>query len=280
MKALLAAAAPLAISLAGLVAPVASLPAQIPPRPSGALAGIVRDTAAQPLALVLVTFPADSSRRALTDSTGAWRLEGLPAGIHRILFRRLGFVAAEFQLAVLEGQERRAVVELVPAPLQLDTVTVASTTSIHIALERTGYYDRLRQRQEGAGVGRFMTPEDIDRLRALTRTTHILESGGVRLLQSERGMSLWPVGAANIVLRGYPLLVGPCQMAVFIDGIEVDIGKYYGEMTYGTGGLDAYIQPNEIRAIEIYQSASGTPQQFQSVRNAQCGSIVIWTKSG
>ena len=257
-----------------------ALPSQ--ERPRGVLAGIVRDTNSQPLPLVLVTVLPDSSRTALTDSGGAYRIDGLSTGIHKVLFRRMGFIPGSFHLVAAESEERRVIVELVPAPLRLDTVTISGTAASYPPLERSGFYDRLRAREDGAGVGRFITPEEMERLRSLTKTTHVLETAGVRLIHQERGMALWPVGTSNIVLRGRPLLIGPCQMAVFIDGIEVDIGKYYQPPAPGEagsmGGMDAYIRPQEIRAIEVYHSASGTPQQFQSVRNAQCGSIVIWTK--
>ena len=249
------------------------------PRPLGALAGTVRDTSGRPIVMVRVAVSADTSRTALTDTAGAYHIDRLPPGIHRVSFRRLGFVPAEFQLLVLSGDVRRATVELVPAPLILDTVTAVGA-SMHIPLERSGFYDRMRQRIEGAGVGRFVTPEEVESVRSLTKSTHMLESFGVRMIQAERGLSLWPVGAANMILGSGSGVraMGPCQMALFIDGIEIDFGKYWEGGS--VQGMDAFIQPSEIRAIEIYQSASGTPLQFQSVRNAMCGSIVIWTKSG
>ena len=267
-------------SLAALLAAVSAAHSQERDRPRGSLGGMVRDTSGAPLSLVHLTVALDSPRTAFTDTMGTFQIDGLPVGIHRVLFRRIGYFPADFQLIVLEGATRRVVVELIASPIQLDTIT-AATGSVHIALERTGFYERLRQARDGAGVGRFITPEDLERVRALIRTTHILETGGVRLVQNERGMTLWPVGSANILQRrsdrNTPVW-GPCQMAVFIDGIEVDIGKYWDPRE--GGGLDSYVQPSEIRAIEIYHSASGTPIQFQSVRNALCGSIVIWTKSG
>lgn len=249
------------------------------PAPSGALAGMVRDTSGRPIVMVRVTVSADTSRTVLTDTAGAYHIDRLPPGIHRVSFRRLGFVPAEFQLLVLSGDVRRATVELVPSPLLLDTVTAVGA-SVHLALERSGFYDRMRQRTEGAGVGRFVTPEELASVQALTKTTHILESFGVRMIQAERGLSLWPVGAANMILGAGSgaRAMGPCQMTLFIDGVEIEFGKYWEGGS--VQGLDAFIQPSEIRAIEIYQSASGTPLQFQSVRNAMCGSIVIWTKSG
>jgi hypothetical protein len=41
------------------------------------------------------------------------------------------------------------------------------------------------------------------------------------------------------------------------------------------GNLDTVMQPNDVRAVEIYPRASTAPIQVQT-RNG-CGSIVIWT---
>ena len=210
----------------------------------GSLTGFVRDTSGQPLPLVLVTVALDTPRIGITDSAGAYRLDGIP-----------------------------------PASVPIDSILIIGRT-IHTDLVQAGFYERERQRREGAGVGRFIMPEEMDQLRTMPKTSHILEFAGVRLLQVERGLTLWPVGKYNVILRGQPgnILTGPCQMAVFVDGMELDIGLYY---IVGSGqGLDAHVAPNDIRAIEVYHSASGTPIQFQSTRNAQCGSIVIWTKAG
>ena len=245
----------------------------------GSLTGFVRDTSGQPLPLVLVTVALDTPRIGITDSAGAYRLDGIPPGVHRVTFRRIGFQPAEFSLLVDPDVGQRVTIELVAASVPIDSILITGRI-VYTELAVAGFYERERQRREGAGVGRFIMPEEMDQLRTMPKTSHILEFAGVRLLQVERGLTLWPVGKYNVILRGQPgnILTGPCQMAVFVDGMELDIGLYY---IVGSGqGLDAHVAPNDIRAIEVYHSASGTPIQFQSTRNAQCGSIVIWTKAG
>ncbi len=241
----------------------------------GSLVGLVRDTSGQPLPLVLVTVALERPRAALTDSAGVYRLDGLPVGVHRVTFRRIGFAQAEFSLFVDPVENQRVTVELVPVSVPLDSITVTGRT-VYPDLQVSGFYERQREAREGAGVGRFVTPEEMDQLRPMPRTTHVLESVGVRLLGD------WPVGRANMIvssLRG--IVTGPCQMALFIDGFEVDIGTYYPSSGRAAPiSLNALVHPTEIRALEIYHSASGTPQRFQSTRNAMCGTIVIWTKAG
>ena len=248
-------------------------------RNGGTLVGVVRDTGGQGLHLVSVVVGLDRPRTTLTDSLGNFRLEGLPAGVQSVLFRRIGFAPARFALLVPVDDSINVTVELTPTSIELRTLEVAGR-AVYADLQLAGFYERERQARDGAGVGRFITPEEIEQLRSLGRTTRILETAGVRLLQGDRQV-YWAVGRANMILRGDMgrLLTGPCQMAAFVDGIEVDLGRYFDQFNRSSG-LDGLVHPGDIRAIEVYLSASGTPQQFQSVRNAQCGAIVIWTKSG
>ncbi len=43
-----------------------------------------------------------------------------------------------------------------------------------------------------------------------------------------------------------------------------------------TGELDFLVRPDEIGGMEIYNSPTETPAQFNSF--AACGAIVIWTR--
>lgn len=248
-------------------------------QPRGALAGVVRDTAGFPLQLVTVTAAAPTPHTAFTDSAGAFALADVPAGLLRVAFRRIGFAPAQFTLLIEPGDTSHVVVELTAVSFELDTIRVAGE-NVHRELEVAGFYERMRQAREGAGVGRFLTPEEVDQLRNLRLTTHILEAAGVRTMSNA-----FPVGSSNIVLNGAlrSFLTGPCQMALFVDGNEIDAGTYYHDPSRRRaepGGINAFVHPREILAIEIYQSASGTPQRFQSVHSALCGSIVIWTLAG
>jgi len=43
-------------------------------------------------------------------------------------------------------------------------------------------------------------------------------------------------------------------------------------------GLDAFLEPRTIAAMEIYPSGPNTPIEFRTTN--ECGAIVIWTKVG
>lgn len=241
--------------------------AQQPARPAGAIAGVVRDTNRAPVPQVRVSAGDDTTRFAVTDSAGEFRLSSVAAGMRRVHFRRLGYVAADFTVLVEPAEELRLQVELAALPTTLDTITVSRT--IITSLASVGYYERQRLREQGILNATFIDPEEIEQRRP-TRTSHLFHGipGLSVVYQETRGRSI-------------PLLFGRtigrsdrCQPAIFLDGVEQG----------GTGmpmDLDMLISPLEIRAIEVYSFGSRVPEQFQSMRNTQaCGSVVIWTKVG
>lgn len=239
----------------------------------GMLRGVVRDTLGQSIDLVEVTAVLDGVRRTRTDSAGAFLFINLPLGLYEVFFRRLGFVPARFVLVVTAGSSPPVHVVLTPTTQLLDSVIV-SGRSVSGALQHTGFYERQRQREVGAGTGTFITPEDIQARHALHTT---------QLLQDVRGLHLRAEHTDFVVPWGRSRV---CIMAVFIDGIEISNiynirrSNVMGQntVTIDGPGLNRFISPSDIKAIEVYESGSSTPLQFQSTKDAQCGSIVIWTK--
>jgi hypothetical protein len=59
-----------------------------------------------------------------------------------------------------------------------------------------------------------------------------------------------------------------CEPALFLDDHEVTV--------FTMSDLDGFINPKDIKGIEIYTGATAPPQ-FQPGMSG-CGSIVIWTK--
>jgi len=72
-----------------------------------------------------------------------------------------------------------------------------------------------------------------------------------------------PVGTrgARIMLRG------SCMPTVLIDNMAVQ---------GAASDLNAVINPTDVAAIEVYNSANETPAEFR--RSGSCGTVVIWTK--
>jgi hypothetical protein len=261
--------------------------AQEPAHPSGnLLQGTVTDTLGSPLPFCFVRLE-HSPSAVLCDSVGRFRLTGLSPDLVTFEVRRLGYVPGRFTVMPAADSGSRLVIQLVQVSTVLQPVTVTAGQPNPALVER-GFYERLRLRNVGQGTGTFVTPEEFARLRVQHVTQALSDRPGVTMQLSGRLAVPWGRG-------------GQCLLNVFVDGIEVKdlyllpsntrregvsfqgaFNRTWSEndnrnsLTTGIG-IDGFIQPSMVLAIEIYQSGPDTPIQFQS--NNSCGSIVIWTKA-
>ena len=82
----------------------------------------------------------------------------------RFRVRRIGY--AEFNGMVPRPADGRYVIALTPLPTQLAAVTVTERANTPLAMR--GFYDRVERVQNGAIVGSFLTPEDLDEMNQST----------------------------------------------------------------------------------------------------------------
>ena len=97
------------------------------PRPTGgAIAGVVRDDNGEALVdvRILVENLARQTRSALN---GAFVLDNLPAGVHLLRFRKLGFAEAQAQITVIADSAITVGVTLVPIAERLNPVVIEAT---------------------------------------------------------------------------------------------------------------------------------------------------------
>lgn len=113
--------------------------------------------------------------------------------------------------------------------------------------------------RRGRGFGRFVGPEQIERIRPFY-TTDVLQqvpfvtvTGGARrsiVLSDRRG--------------------GQCTPTVFVDRTRYRIGEDVN--------LDQIVAGTRVLAVEVYPTPSGLPAEFSVLDNYRCGVVVIWTK--
>lgn len=99
----------------------------VSPRPTGGtIAGFVQDSDGQPVSGVRVLIE-EIARQTQTATNGAFVLEGIPAGPHRIRFRKLGYAEAQTELSVIVDSAITVGVTLVPIAERLDAVVIEAT---------------------------------------------------------------------------------------------------------------------------------------------------------
>jgi len=176
------------------------------PRGTARVSGTVVNRNGAPVANARVGLMG-SSAATMTRANGEFVLDSLPAGTQALVVRQLGYSPTEVPVELSARTPARVTVKLGVLVPQLSPVEVISRREE--GLQKVGYLDRKRT---SAG-GFFISPEDIERRKAL-RFSDVLRNvpglqvsesnGSVHLHYSRAGRSLtaesWSPGTADDVV--------------------------------------------------------------------------------
>ena len=233
----------------------------------GRLLGAVFDrSTGQPLAGVTVVSLHDG-KALMTDTSGTFQFERLPTGIVRFLFRLSGFPQQGLVVALAQGERMDRRIELdsteaarladsapPPAPASrgqmLAPVVIAENASLG---PRYASFERRRK----TGAGQYLVRADIERVGANSLQDVVRTMRGVNLDCSMGGASC-AIRMARAPMRCLPEYIVD-------DNVNNDFGPT--------------VPVRDIEGIEVYTGPADVPGEYAG-RNAGCGVIVIWTRSG
>ncbi|MDQ6717665.1 MAG: carboxypeptidase-like regulatory domain-containing protein [Gemmatimonadota bacterium] len=251
-------------------------PAALPDSTAAAsLDGVVTDSLNQAVAGVEIISP-DRRFKATTNSVGAFKLSGIPAGGATFTVRKIGYGVGEFTLALDPGEARHQTIVLTRLNNILKPVVVAET-AWHRGLREVGFYDR-----SAVSRGTFLTPELLAVHEGTTRTGDLLRGvNGVRISAAPTAHGMLPFSTGGYMRIGSQAV---CLMNLYIDGVRVDLGSAFDRGLASKSSdhqdvvtLDDVIPAADVGAIEVYPSGVSTPQRYSGVSQG-CGTILIWTK--
>jgi hypothetical protein len=230
-----------------------------------------RDSIPVPFALVQVKGGAER----VADSLGRVRLAQDLAPGTTLQVRRLGY--APFMGPAVEGRDRELVVLLEPVRRELEAVRTVAPRST--ALSRTGFYDRMQRVQQGAIVGWFVTPEELEQRKVMQVSRALQGVGSTRIARHTDGR---PIVTGR----------GDCPMTVLVDGQRQQhllkgtpqraptslSGRGRVDDSGGSQSVDELVEGGSVMAIEIYPSAANAPAELiQLTGGGSCGIVAIWT---
>ena len=222
-------------------------------RGTGALRGTVRGADGIPVrGARLVVWGS-----GLEDSTGAggqYELSQLPAGTYTLEARALGFLPKRLAVDVPETSVGALDITMDSFLATMDTVRVRADRDPRM----TGLAQFEERRKLGGGYF-------IDEVQ-LNRRNPIFMSD---MLRTTPGVTIQPAGDVGIGDRIYMRGLagsGDCIPAVWVNGL----------LTLSSdGAIDQYVNPQTVRAVELYTRPGSAPLQYRSANG--CGSILIWT---
>lgn len=189
--------------------------------------------------------------RIATDTAGAFSLLTQRPGAFRIQAERLGYFPA-ISPPVVMGQQDTLDVEfrLSSKAVVLEPLVVTSRRR-HVG-NLAGFYARAERR----GFGRFITRDEIEKLRPTQVTSLLRRVPGISLQPRARG------GGYHITVRGN------CAPTIFIDGTRVQpLGQT----------VDDLVSVLDLEGVEVYRSPAEAPVQY-TMLNPGCGVILFWTR--
>ncbi|MBI4419410.1 MAG: TonB-dependent receptor [Gemmatimonadetes bacterium] len=229
----------------------------------GTLTGTVTAVDETPLAHARVTV-VGTRLDVVTSGDGGFQVRGMPVGKQILQVRMIGYATLLLPVEIEAGKTALVRVMLTAEPVVLEGVDVTSEPAVPWQLR--GFYERRAR-----GLGTFFTREEIARMQPRVLTDVLRRVPGVQI-QPEQG----PYGTTYSVRMARTFGVTgarPCPVLFYLDGTPFPVTNDIG--------INHFVAPEEIVAVEVYNGTSRVPPQFfSSVHNARCGVIVLWTTSG
>lgn len=196
----------------------------------------------------------------VSDSAGRFRFADLNVGPYFLRARKVGYDPVVFTAQVVRGDSLDATIILTPFTsargTRLDTVRVTADAD---RMSR-----RLRGFEERKRTARGLY---VNRAEILLRRPQNLSD----LLRGRANITVQRSGATGETQIFGPRLSissGPCPLALIVDGVLLPNAQ---------GSIDALVPVQMIAGIEVYNSGTSVPSEFQRL-GTDCGAIVVWTR--
>ncbi len=212
------------------------------------------------------------AREAVTNADGFYLLDALPSGTQTIEVIAIGYMPSR------NAVDLRSTGGMTFDLRMQRTVDVLAPVSVYSAPVRASSEFAIRRRQ-GSGV--FLSGEELARRTSSYLANALAGTAGFRI-----------IGTNNI---GQPVLGGRsnCTPVTFLDGFRVP---------EGINGIERWVRPTEIGAVEVYADGVNAPPQYNSSvpappepwfggaggvklapqpgsgGSAGCGVLLFWTK--
>ncbi|MDB4881712.1 MAG: hypothetical protein JWL95_478 [Gemmatimonadetes bacterium] len=280
-----AAATRLLVSAFGL-----SVPVLMHAQGSASLTGRVLDSTGAPIVGAGVRVP-QLERSAIVDSTGRFRIDGLPTGKVTVVGEAPGFMGKRTELTVPANGTLEENFSLRANAHVLASVEVRARARQHLPLKLHEFEQR-----RNSGMGRFLGPDDVAKYNGHP-LTDVLKTVmvGARFQRNAQGeMILVSARSLNPASLRQSTNVKACGIQVWQDGMLLSDPNASAELAVPTGsgqrgtfgtikaGADrdydvSNLITNDYMAIEYYSDLSSTPPGFRT-GTASCGVLVLWTR--
>jgi hypothetical protein len=254
--------------------------------------GRIVDTAGAPIRGASVRVP-QLDRAVAVDSTGAFRLDGLPTGRVTIVGEAPGFAGKRADVTVPASGSVEQPFSLVPNAHVLANVEVRARARRQLPLKLHEFEQR---RSRGSG-GRYLGPDDVAKFNGRPLMDALKSiMVGVRFQRNPQGeMNIVSQRSLNPASIRQSANIKPCGIQIWQDGallsdpnqameVTIDPAATTGSRAISTirvGADHSYdisnLITNDYMAVEYYSDLASTPPGFRT-GTPSCGTLVLWTR--
>lgn len=182
----------------------------------------------------------------VTNSEGRFLFRRIPPGTYRVIVTLIGYGELKDTLQVLPDSDFDLILPMSISPVELEPLVVVTERGYRGIM---GDFEGRRRSRSGTF---------LDRAQIEARNPTLFTD----LLRMVPGARVVPTGPYAYTVR----LRGGCRPTLVVDGMQLLTEE----------GMDNFLMPMDVEAVEVYHSAS-VPVQFGS---SNCGAIVVWTRRG
>jgi hypothetical protein len=276
-----------------LALPVAASAQQeiAPARGNSVLTGQVVDSAGKPIVGATVRVPR-LERSAITDSTGKYRIEGLPTGRVTLVGEAPGFAGKRADVVVPANGTVEQAFALAPNAHVLALVEVRARSRQQLPLK----LHEFDQRRHSSRAGRFLGPDEIAKFNGRPLEDALKSiMVGVRFQRTPQGeMNIVSQRSLNPASIRQSANNKPCGIQIWEDGAQLSDPNQSVELihedqrgarpvypTTRIGADHSYdisnLITNNYMAVEYYSDLASTPPGFRT-GTPSCGTLVLWTR--
>jgi hypothetical protein len=272
-----------------------AVPAALSAQGASVLSGRIVDSAGAPIRGATVRVP-QLERAAAADSTGRFRIEGLPTGRVTIVGEAPGFVGKRVEVTLPANGTVEQAFSLVPNAHVLANVEVRARTRKQLPLK----LQEFAMRRNSSSAGRFLGPEDLVKYNGRPLTDALKSvMVGARFQRNPQGeMNIISSRSLNPASIRQSANIKPCGVQIWEDGallsdpnqsLEVLLPPPGGNnptasrsiSTMKVGADHDYdvsnLLANNYMAVEYYSDLASTPPGFRT-GTPSCGTLVLWTR--
>lgn len=206
--------------------------------------------------IAMLTEAGEGIASTITDANGRFRVTSPKPGSFLLQGSALGYresVAGVFDIGASGSMQIEFRLE--PEALTLQGLVVqAERVTEQPVLVNVGFYERVQR-----GLGKFITPGDIEKSPAITTAELFFGIPGVQVAPTTTG--------DQIVMTGTR---GLCPPTTYVDGVPI-VGAT----------IESIMPRTSVYAIEVYRRGTEIPIEFSAVRSGptgSCGVIVMWSR--